>query len=149
MNLKTLVALKAPLGSTEPFRGSCTRDIPYSLKRLAKLALNALLTEAPSIAHPLPVPNERVDKYPNELRKLREERLLTRSQLEELTRRLEETDPSLYRRIGFEAVKSLESGWTRPRPTTARTIAEVLGVSVNEIFVSGIDHGLRHGPKKG
>jgi hypothetical protein len=107
--------------------------------------LTGLLTKSALIAHPLPVPNERIKKFPNQLREFREARLLTRYQLEELTRRLEEIDPKLYRRVGFEAVKSLENGWTRPRPTSARTIAEVLGVAVSEVFVSGIDHGLRHG----
>ncbi|HEY0865818.1 MAG TPA: hypothetical protein VGE01_00480, partial [Fimbriimonas sp.] len=72
-------------------------------------------------------------------------RLLTRGQLEDLTRRLEERDPALYRTVGFEAIKSLEAGWTRPRTTTARTLCEVLGVPVEELFPSGVDFGPRPG----
>lgn len=95
------------------------------------------------ISHPLSVPNERISRYPNNLRRIREGKLLTRDQLEELTSRLEAKDPALYKRIGFEAIKNIELGFTRPRPTTARSIADALEVSVAEIFVSGVDLGFR------
>jgi len=90
------------------------------------------------------MPSEkRADKYPNGLRAAREARGYTRYQLSELSRRLADEDSLLYTLVGEETIKSLEAGWSRPRPKTMMTLAKVLGKSVKALFPAGADNGVR------
>jgi DNA-binding XRE family transcriptional regulator len=90
------------------------------------------------------MPNQKErGKYPNNLRVLREERLLSRDQLAELTERLALEDSVRYKALSPSTVKSLELGWTRPRMSTALVLSTFFGKPVDELFPAGLDDGNR------
>lgn len=91
------------------------------------------------------MPNERVrDRYPNRLREFRERALLTRVEFAKKSELLAAGDPHTHRFISHETLRNLEGGFTRPRLSTARTIAAVLGVPAELLFPAGFDSGNRH-----
>ena len=76
--------------------------------------------------------------FPNGVRRRREEALLTRGQLAELSTRAVETDPILYAAISVRSLERLERGEVQPRSRTAVTVAYVLGRSVSDLFPEGV-----------
>lgn len=78
------------------------------------------------------------------MRELRERALLTRVEFWQRSVKLAESSPDEFKAVTTETLRNLEGGFTRPRPSTARTVAAVLGVPATEIFPNGIDSGRRH-----
>lgn len=91
------------------------------------------------------MPNERIrGRYPSKVRELRERALLTRVEFWHRSVRLAESNPDEFRAVTTETLRNLEGGFTKPRPSTARTVSAVLGAPATEIFPNGIDSGRRH-----
>lgn len=91
------------------------------------------------------MPNEKESgRYPNDLRSHRVRACLTRKQLSDLTGCLEAKDSVRFTGVSVAAVKALELGWTRPRPRTAASLAEVLSFEPLTVFNSGIDDSVRN-----
>jgi hypothetical protein len=90
------------------------------------------------------VPNERIrDRYPSRMREFREQALLTRLEFFHASKKLAEQDPDRFKVVTTETLRNLEGGFTKPRLSTARTIAAVLGVRAEVIFPGGFDTGAR------
>ncbi|MBL8060747.1 MAG: hypothetical protein JNK63_08550 [Chthonomonas sp.] len=64
---------------------------------------------------------------------------LSRRELCEMTSRLALTDTRHFSDVSEATIKSLELGWSRPRPKTARTLASALNKDPHAVFTSGID----------
>jgi DNA-binding XRE family transcriptional regulator len=90
------------------------------------------------------MPNEKQSgRHPNELRAARSRACLTRAQVSELTKRLATVDSLRFAAVSEATIKSLELGWSRPRPRTATTLARALDARPEDIFTSGIDDSNR------
>ena len=77
-------------------------------------------------------------KYPNLLRDKRESAPLTRVQLADLSAEKLALDPKKYSAISVRGLERLEGGEVQPRMKTAVTMAEILGVPINELFPHGL-----------
>lgn len=69
--------------------------------------------------------------------------MLTRKELSALTNTAAKTDPARFRKVTYETLRNLESGFVRPRTATARTLSHVLQAKIEELFPAGVDHGAR------
>jgi transcriptional regulator with XRE-family HTH domain len=76
-------------------------------------------------------------RYPNELRKARQDAFLTR---EELAERASSPDQLVNPR----SLERLERGEVRPRPSTARALAQFFGLDPKVLFPLGMDDGIRN-----
>lgn len=82
--------------------------------------------------------------HPNGLREVRTRLGLTREALHLRCAALKEQGPSGYVTVGMSTLQNLEKGLVRPRLSTARTIAAVLGAPIEEIFTSGTDDPVKN-----
>lgn len=69
--------------------------------------------------------------------------MLTREELSALTNTAAESDSVRFRKVTYETLRNLESGFVRPRTATARTLSHVLRAEIEELFPAGVDHGTR------
>ncbi len=77
--------------------------------------------------------------YPNKLRAARDAAALSRARLAALCAQLADTDPIRYTAVGESTINNLERGKSQPRASTAATLAKVLGCTVGDLFLGGID----------
>jgi len=88
--------------------------------------------------------------YPNDLRKTRENALITRKQLSQRCADLAAQDPTRFTEVSVRALRDLEGQTRRPRPTTAATLAAALQTDLETpidprvLFHSGFDSSIRN-----
>ncbi len=87
---------------------------------------------------------ENAPPYPNNLRQVREQVLLSRASLVLACKGLAEKDAVRFTALSISTIRSLEVGLTRPRLTTAATLAVALGVSAADLFPDGLDDPVRN-----
>lgn len=82
---------------------------------------------------------EQAVPHPNDLRRYRDAAGLTRRQLSLLCNRQAEKDANFFTSVSIGAIRKLEAGLSRPRATTAATLAAALKKSVKTLFPNGLD----------
>lgn len=82
--------------------------------------------------------------YPNSLREAREQAMFSRAQLIRLCAKLQVQDDIKYVNISMTTLHGLEAGTRRPRRSTAATVADALGLSVEMLFPKGFDDPVRN-----
>lgn len=75
--------------------------------------------------------------FPNKLREARQDAFLTR---EELAERASAPDQP----VNARSLERLERGEVRPRPATARALAQFFGIEPKLLFPMGMDDGVRN-----
>ena len=80
----------------------------------------------------------------NPLRAARDAALMTRSQLSMRCAGLADSDPTSYTSVSVNAIRDLEVGRTKPRRSTAVTLAAALQSEIATLFPDGVDTPLRN-----
>jgi transcriptional regulator with XRE-family HTH domain len=78
-------------------------------------------------------------QFPNKLKQTRKANYLLQAQLVELCEGLAKKDPDTFTTISASTISHLENGYGKPKPRTARTLAEALNTAIDVIFPLGTE----------
>ena len=82
--------------------------------------------------------------FPNRLREKREAAMMTRAQVALRCKQLAAEDATRYIPVSSSAIRDLETGKRRPRPSTAATLAAALQADAHLLFPCGFDPLIRN-----
>ena len=78
-------------------------------------------------------------QFPNRLKQIRKANYFLQAQLIELCEGLANKDPDTFTTISASTISHLENGYVKPKPRTARTLAEALNKAIDVIFPLGAE----------